>query len=752
MSSAAVAALSFAMVGVGPAMAAESVESAEERATTVDDLIVTAQRREQSAQDVGIALSVVGGAQLEELNITVVNDLENAVPNLEVDSQFGSGQPQFRIRGVGAREYSANNASTVGVYVDEVAYPYTVASQGVLFDIARLEVLRGPQGTLYGRNTTGGAVNIITNKPTRDFTAGLTAEYGRFDAVKAEGYVSGQLAPNLTGRLAASIERGGAWQYHRDTGESLGDARKTAIRGRLLWDATHNTSVDVIAHWYRDESDGLGFRLLAPYQTGKATVPPSGPLYPADTAWRITGWGISPQLAAIAGVSTSAKPFRDNEGVGLSATVRSDLGFAQLTSVTAYEQFDRKEFNDWDATASNEGDTYFYNEIEVFSQELRLNGTTGQADWLVGASYSSEANDGGFFSDFTDAFGPSYLFDTRYDQSVESIGVFGNLNYRVTEQFSIVGGLRYEDETRKLENFRTKRITLPPTSPPFDTESTLSEVSGRLGVEYKVNDDLLLYANVARGVKSGGFTTYNKTSASDEQAKPFRPEILWAYEAGFKSQFLDRRLRLNGAAFYYDYTDQQVQGYVVDPLFGRIGKIANVPESHIYGAELELAWRVTRGLEITQYLGYKYGEYDVYESLDWPATQAARDPITQLYNTVITTSLAGDRLPFPRVNYGGQVSYEWTAADYDLRVETNYSHRSDLYSTSAASIIPSYWLANASFSLGPKDGNWQAAFWARNIFDKYYEETRNAWNGNSYGVTTSPHQPRTYGVRLTYKY
>ena len=184
-------------------------QSAPQEPTVIDDIVVTAQRREQASQDVGVALTVIGGESLEEKGVTVINDIENVVPNMEVDSQFGGGQPQFRIRGIGAREYSSNNASTVGIYVDEVAHPYTVTTQGALFDIARMEVLRGPQGTLYGRNTTGGAVNIITNAPTADFGAGFNAEYGTFNRYKIEGYVSGQIAPPASHK-APALEGGSA--------------------------------------------------------------------------------------------------------------------------------------------------------------------------------------------------------------------------------------------------------------------------------------------------------------------------------------------------------------------------------------------------------------------------------------------------------------------------------------------------------------------------------------------------------------
>ncbi|MGZ8362446.1 MAG: TonB-dependent receptor plug domain-containing protein, partial [Caulobacteraceae bacterium] len=222
---AAFGALMAAGAGTASAQTAEPVQpKANSGGTSVEELVVTAQRREQLAQDVGIALSVLTGDDLEKQGITRVNDLQNATPNLEVEPAFGSGQPQFRIRGVGFQDYAANNSPTVGVYVNEVAYPIPVMTQGMLFDIDRVEILRGPQGTLYGRNTTGGAINFITGRPTAEFHAGLSGEYGTFDLFRAEGFISGPIAPTLSGRLAFGLEQGGAFQYNRVTGESLGDA------------------------------------------------------------------------------------------------------------------------------------------------------------------------------------------------------------------------------------------------------------------------------------------------------------------------------------------------------------------------------------------------------------------------------------------------------------------------------------------------------------------------------------------------
>lgn len=710
-----------------------AAQSSSVQSATVEDIVVTAQRRTQSSQDVGASLSVVSGQDLDEKNITVVNDLENVVPNLEVDSQFGGGQPQFRIRGVGAREYSSNNASTVGIYVDEVAHPYTITTQGALFDIARLEVLRGPQGTLYGSNTTGGAVNIITNAPTVDRTGGFTAEYGSYDRYKLDGYASGQIAEGLLGRLAFVTEQGGAWQYNRDTGQKLGDLDKTAVRGRLTWDATDDVKVDLSATYQVDKSDGLGFRLLGDYTTA------GGVTIPADTAWRITGWSLSPQLAAISGRSVGDKPGRDNEGLDLSAKVVADLGWADLTSITAYQSFTRSEYNDWDGTSARESDVYFYNDIKAASQELRLaSNDDGRLKWMTGVHYSNESNDGGFYTEYRAI---TALIHTPYKQDVESVGVFTNNSFQATDRLNLILGLRYEYEERSLTSPGTYRLNATPGAD-VTYSTDMSEVTGRLGLEYALSDNSLFYANVARGVKSGGFTTYNATSAT-----PFAPEELIAYETGVKSDFLGHSMRLNGAAFYYDYKNQQVQTVLYDRVSGRVGKIDNVPKSHIYGAELEFEWTPIIGLSISQNISYKHGEYDEYNSVDTTATAAA-NPTNGPWDVIIYTDRAGEKLPFPKMNYGGSIAYDWQMVGLDLRAETNYNYRDDLYSTSSSSIIPAYWLWNANFTGGPANANWRVGLSVRNLFNTYYEETRNGFNGSA-RPTTSPQPGRTVAVRLS---
>jgi outer membrane receptor protein involved in Fe transport len=203
---------------------------------------------------------------------------------------------------------------------------------------------------------------------------------------------------------------------------------------------------------------------------------------------------------------------------------------------------------------------------------------------------------------------------------------------------------------------------------------------------------------------------------------------------------------LNGAIFYYDYRDQQVQGLEYDRDNGRLGKITNVPKSSISGGELELVWAVAPGLSISQHVAYNDGQYDEYFAIDGPATDAANPPDGP-WDTIIANDRSGERLGFPRLTYGGSVAYDWTVGNVDVRAETNYSYRDELYSVSASSIIPEYWLANASLGFSPVGSNWSVTVWGRNIFDEYFEETRNGFNGSA-RPTTSPHQPRTLGVRL----
>ncbi|MFZ5748651.1 MAG: TonB-dependent receptor [Pseudomonadota bacterium] len=726
------ACLAAAILGGTSPVHAEDVPAASDQ-DGLAEIVVTAQRRVEKAQEVPLALTVIGGDEVAKRNIYNVTDLENSVPSLEIDQQFGGGQPQFRLRGVGGTDYAANNTNTVGVYVDDVAYTYGVMTQGALFDIDRIEVLRGPQGTLYGRNTTGGAVNVITRAPTKEFSAGFDASYGSYDAFEFEGYVSGGLSDTLSARVAVSTDQGGAWQYNRDTGESLGDKDQKSVRVHLRWEPSAVTTIDLQGDYSRDKSDGRGLQLLQDFTDA------SGRFYPADTDPRVTGWGISPVFADYIGADDNAKPFRDNTGYGAQVKLNTDFGWADLTAIASHRHFKRREFNDWDATASDEAGTFFFNDIDVDSAEIRLASAQNQSTrWLVGGYYASEAVDGGFFSDFSAYPSLANIWRTSYEQRVNTLAVFGNVEQDLTSNLTLSGGLRFEHEIRKLNNFKSEILwptyTLRAAA---DPRREMNEWSGRVALDWHFTPDAHAYASVSRGVKSGGFTTYN--SGIPQQLDPYDPEWLIAYEVGVKSEFFDHRLRVNASAFYYDYHDYQLQGVIYTDTNSRVGRIINVPRSNIWGGELEVTLAPFRGVQISQSVAYKIGHFDEYMA-----------PVSiNTDGSLNYTDRAGERLPLPDLDYKGALSWEIPVGAWSVTPEFNYNYRAKRYSTSDASVIPSYWLANANLTITPPDEKFRVSLWVHNLFDVYGEETRNRFI-SARTVSTNP--VRTFGVRIGYTY
>ncbi|MBI1251089.1 MAG: TonB-dependent receptor [Alphaproteobacteria bacterium] len=724
------------------AAAALAVSAGGAQAQTVgeDDIIVTAQRREQNIQDVGLAVTTLSGAQLVEQGVATINGLENIAPSLDAENQFGFGQVSFTLRGVGFKDYATNNAPTVGVYIDEVAYTAPVMTQGLLFDVARVEVLRGPQGTLYGRNTTGGAINVISARPTESFEWGGYGELGSYGLFKGEAYVSGPLSDRVRGRVALATTQGGAWQTNRETGVDLGNQDRGAARAQVNVDATDALSLLFNAHYVRDESDGLGLRLFK-----------STPAGAAHAGRRDASWGASPEFAAIVGIAPDEKPFRDNDGYGGSLTARYDFGAADLTYIASRETFDRREYADFDAVPQGVAGVYFTSDITVTQHEARLASTGDQRfDWIAGLYYAEEELDELYQSDFVDSFGPGFAVRTPYRQEVETKSIFAQAEFQATPRLNLIAGARYEDEQRDLIGLGTFASGFGPLNfangtvdGTLENRSTdMQEWSGRLAAEYAFTSDALGYVSISRGVKSGGFTAYN--TLNPQGVDPFDPEILIAYEAGAKTEWFGGALRANGALYYYDYTDQQVQGAIFDAgLNAIVGKIINAPESEIYGAELELFWRPIEAISVQQTFGYAHGEFQEFDLLNTAAPPA-------------TIDLSGERIGFPEFTYSGVVSYDGVLRNgLNWRGALDYSYRGDtdpplLRPVSGEGYgVDSYWLVNATLSLASDARGWEAALWARNLLDEEVEETRNFFAGADFTPVSAPGLPRMIGVRLS---
>ena len=724
-----------------------SLAAAASDASGLDEIVVTAQKREESAQNVGIALSVISGDSLASKGITHVDDLQNALPSIQVEPAFGSGLPQYRIRGVGFLDYTSNNASPVGVGIDDVSLALPIQSQGLLFDIDRVEVLRGPQGTLYGRNTTGGEINFITNHPTSDFHAGITTEYGSHHEFLGEAFVSGTIVEGLTGRLSAATEQGGAWQRDRVSGASLGNKDKNAVRLQLQFDPTETMNFRLSAHLAQDKSDETGLQLIAPYTPYNAGA--GGPVIPSDTSRYVTGWRLSPVFANATGINSDSKPGLDNLNEGVDLTGNVSLGPVKIVSVSSYGKMIRREYGDWDATQYEDSDEYFRSNLDVISQELRVESNgSGPLGWVVGALYSDQRLDENFYSDFSNAnIGlPAGLSDpavvlTRYDQNANSFGEFGQVSWKFNDTFSALIGVREDHETRDLKNLNTGVVVGLPIPSFTGTNglgaSTTSNLpSGKLEFDYHPAADTLLYYSISRGVKSGGFTAHNTTTTG--AIDPFSPEKLLAYEVGMKSD-VTRRLRINASAFYYHYLDEQILGKVFDTgSDSYIGRFVNA-NSRIVGGELEVLWEPVQGLSISQYAGYTVGYYASHV----------------LNSNVPPVDYDGAPLSFPKWSYGGDASYAHDVGNFKVTAETNYSFH-DTYSQyyllgSDTFTIPKYWLANANLSLSPSSGgSWTFTLWGRNIFNRSYDVTRNFFLPGT--DVAQAGEPATFGIRINYKY
>ena len=612
-----------------------------------------------------------------------------------------------------------------------------IQTQGQLFDINRVEVLRGPQGTLYGLNTTGGAVNFVINRPTAETAAGIEADYGSFGALAADGFMSGRLTDTLLGRLSLATEQGGAWQRNRLTGQTLGDKDKLSGRAQLQWDPSASASVRLVVFAATDKSDAYGTQLISPFTP--ALPCHCVPVLPADTDPYLTGWSLQPSFATSIGIATGAKPGVDNSNTGATLNASFDFGNAKLTSITAYDKFVRRELGDWDSTEYYESDIYFHDDVEVLSEEVRLASLgDGPFSWVTGVFYADDKLTENFFGDFTQIFGATAL--TTYRQDGKSLGVFAQGTYRFSDRLKAVVGLRPDHESRDLIGLET--IFGGGVVPPGPTSQSIanSSVSGKAELDLSLTPTSLVYGSISRGVKSGGFTAHNLTSADP----PFKPETLLAYELGVKAD-LATHVRVNASVFYYDYRDQQVLSKFLTPT-GYIGSFLNAPKSRIEGGELELDWVPGNGFELSQYLGYKDGKFTA--------------PVFNSSNA----DFDGKDIDFPKLSYGGQVSYAVPVGRYRLKGEANYSYHDkydQLFLLEAVNAsaqltgppqfqIDAYWLANASIELSPVSGAaWTVALWGHNITNQRYFLTKNFFLPND--NIGAAGQPATFGVHVAWK-
>jgi len=765
-------------------------------ADSLEEIIVTANKREQNLNDVGATVDVLGAEALKENHISTLQDIAQSVPGLSY-SVSSNGTPIYTLRGVGFNESSISAYPTVTTYLDEAPLSFSVLTRHSAYDLQRIEVLKGPQGTLFGTNATGGAINYVAAMPTRTPEAGVDISYGSFDQTNVEAYVSGPLSETVGARVSGRVERGSAWQRSVSRpGDTNGSVDNVMGRLLLTFEPTSAAHIKLNINAWKDKSDtqapqlvGLNFQLPI-HDPWFATLP----FAPANA--RAADWGAIP-TSSWAISRPEFRPSSNNSMTQLS--LRGDFDLSEnltLTSLTSYVNYIEHQSNEADGTPISVADVVSNGKVKDFYQELRLgNGSKGAIRWVVGGNYqdSDVSQFANFYfsgtstaNTFFAAAGvklDSDLFSNV--QTIRSVAGFGNAEFDVAPRVTIKAGGRYTD-SRQDAALCSADITgdpagtgvalagpgyvrgacftinnLPQTIngvPQFGTglfKGNLNEsnVSWRLGVDFKAAEHALLYANISKGYKQGGFASIS--ASIFEQYLGVKQESVLAYEAGLKATMLDGHLQANGAVFYYDYKDKQLRSKIDPPLFGIQDAIRNIPKSSISGFEFDLTARPLPNLNVGAAFTYLNAKIDQYTNFLY--ADSSGNPII--------TNFSGSQIPFtPKYQAGLNASYEVPLGNA-LRgfIGADVSYRSSAVSIVGGQQdppalispyknifgIPSYSIVNARLGVKSADSRWALSVFGKNITNKYY--WNNVISANDI-IARFTGMPATYGVDVAFKF
>ncbi|MGW7771616.1 TonB-dependent receptor [Pseudomonas machongensis] len=739
--------LALLLAGAGN-QAYAATETSEEKKTepALETVTVTAQHREQTLQEVPVAVSAIKGTQLTADGVRSMGDITTFVPNASAKNPDGDGRPRWYIRGLGTGDTGAATVYPVGIYADDVYLNAPIAGGGPLFDLERIEILRGPQGTLYGKNTTAGAVNVISKKPTFDTDGYGTVGFGSKNERILNGALGGTLVDEkLAGRVSLYSEERDGFQKNDFDGNTYGDVNKKAIRLQFL--AQLNPDLDALLKLHSRQFKGDG-------SNGSLPV---GRYYNVGYQ-RPNGRDIS--------LNVNEDYRLDHDGASL--TFNWYLGDYTLTSISAYDYIRNRSTTDADYTPYEvNGASITDNAYRQWSQELRLASPQDRPlHWLAGAHYFHENLDSSAQRIVTpgptpNGTGSNQVGSTAYrnqdfDHRTDSYALFGNVTYDFTDAFSLTGGLRWTQEKKDID-LDLVQLTRATANGPLipiagagsngnrQQDKTWEAWTYDLTPEYRINDNLRVFFRYAHGFRSGGFNTGLSTSLA--QLTTVDPEELDAYELGLKSEWFDRRLTVNANVFYYDYSDIQVNLLTVNNGVLTTA-LTNGAKGKVKGAELEIEGQPTERLHLRAALSFLDTEYTDFKNVN-PSTGA----VTADYsgNSFVRSprnvvSLGADyTLPLDvpgRVVAGGDVSFR--DKEYFL---------ADRQSSGADETLsqPHYTLANARLSWFSADDKLSVTGFVNNLTDRRYQ-VHGRPNGTAGQYVITYGDPRTVGLSVTSRF
>ena len=736
---------------------------------TATDVVVTANRREETLQKVPAAITAISGETLARDNITSLEGVAGKTPGLTF-AAFAAGQPEIAIRGVGTKEDGPAASDSTVVSIDGVYIAARSAQVFDLFDLERIEVLRGPQGTLYGKNSIGGSINFVTLKPTRDFHLKAQVKVGNYGRMDAAALISGQIAENLFAKAAVSYRSNDGFlrnvlvgsPYY---GQRWGETRSFSYRGSLRWTPTDHFEAILTIDGVRDNNGA----------TNREPVGSQGPLHNCGCASDPVAVNI-----ALGGAGSPYTTLASVEGYtkrsifGANLQLNYDFGFATLSSISSYREtrYDYLEdssglpgssvFTDLTGASGNPNNVLLgpatngftfkitdavHEKPKQYTQEVRLTSPSGGSlEWIAGLFLSKEENwrnEGFNFPSLGRTDGLPSISDSYQTNQGLAYAAYAQASYKLTDKLKLTGGIRYSFERKKITSEAIIRSGLPLLLQAYSlsaAQDSWRNVSWKIVADYEVQPGLMIYGSVATGFKSGGFT--GTASTALVATTPFGPENATNYEVGTKAQLFGRRLTINLAAFYTDYRNLQVTRFF-QPLGTTFGQFIteNAGKARIKGVELEVAARPVTGVDLGGTFAY----------LDARYTQFTGTP-----STIGTGTFTGNRLrQAPEYTASAYLGYTYTmGSGATLGARGTYKYQSLSYydpDNNPITVIPGYALVDGSITFTSSDKHLELSLWAKNLTDKAYR-THVFSQRDSRVAFALYGEPRTYGLTATFKY
>jgi iron complex outermembrane recepter protein len=747
-----------------PAMAQEA--PTEEEFAREGDIIVTAQRREQALQDVPIAMSAVTGEQLAERGVNDITTLTGTTPSLAISGHTGGGGSNlFSLRGISGQSAGIGVSQAVGVYLDGVYLPRPESAVFTLGDIERIEVLRGPQGTLYGRNSTGGAINIVTAVPGNSTRGLVDLSYGNFNQVTARAAISGPIGGGFAAGLSGAVDRHDGFLTNVRDGSSVGDFESYTARGVLRYQSEGGFSATLAAD-YSDRTTPFIVQNRSRATGGVLFVPAQ--LSPPLNAAQVAALELSPLaggfLRSLPGNAFSitpvayadrfqvdidpANPLPSNnfENYGGALTLRIPLGESiELTSVTSYRE----------SRVTNPSTTLGplpvpalggvlvpfvrtvgINNVDTFNQELRAVSTLGPVVLTLGANYYRE--------DSLLAFGVRSTSETMNTSDLESIGLFAQIEYSLTDQLTVAVGGRYNKDDRDYTVFSLSRCAA--TAGVCLTDQNVSDDTflPAARVDFRITPDILAYASYSRGYQAGGFNLSPPVPTTPDN---FDPETVDAFEIGLKSQFLDGRVTLNLSAFHYEYRDLQVKIQFAPALID----IRNAGRAKIDGFEVSLNAQLSDIFSIDGSIAYTDARYADYCEPASPSSPALADPACTNDAGQPGFQRSGNALlNAPQWTAGAGLNFILPIGSGNLRGRLSYSYQSETF-FSAANSNPASPMHRIDARLGYQlESGLEIYAYGRNLTNQ--ERETFIFQLSPGNLSNSLNDPRTYGIGLRYRF